>query len=50
MREHKLGNDVNWQGVLKWKGVKRGLGVYPTYWLNGNKKWLETCALWSTCG
>ena len=27
MREHKLGNDVNWQGVLKRKGLKQGLGV-----------------------
>jgi len=27
MREHKLGNGVNWQGVLKRKGVKQGLGV-----------------------
>jgi hypothetical protein len=28
MREHKLISGTNWQGALKQKGVKQGLGLF----------------------
>ena len=29
-RERRLRSGVNWQGALKQKGVKQGLGVLPS--------------------
>jgi hypothetical protein len=38
MRQHKLRHGVNWQGLLKQRSIKEGMGVYVVCATNGKIK------------